>query len=101
MTRFCNKHDGKSCKHERHNGTWKRSIPNLDLHIVEVPVNAAAGVENNLKGDAAVLRGKSHAQIVEHPVGYSLRPTGRCPRSDGTRLLATFCRNFSDRFARP
>jgi len=40
----------------RHNGTWKRSIPNLDLHIVEVPVNAAAGVENNLKGDAAVLR---------------------------------------------
>src|SRR5437867_3091878 len=40
----------------RHNGTWKRSVPKLDLHIIEVPANAAEGIKNSLKGDAAVLR---------------------------------------------
>src|SRR5437763_7175480 len=40
----------------RGGGTLKRSIPKLDLQVVEVPLYAADAITKSLKGDAAVLR---------------------------------------------
>jgi len=40
----------------RHGGTQKRSIPQLDLEIVEVPAGAAAAITKNLQDDPAIVR---------------------------------------------
>src|SRR6266699_4997727 len=40
----------------RGGGTLKRSIPKLDLQVVEVPLYAADAITKSLKADAAVLR---------------------------------------------
>ena len=37
-------------------GTLKRSIPKLDLHVIEVPAAAAEAITRNLKANAAVVR---------------------------------------------
>src|SRR5262245_17281097 len=36
--------------------TTKKSIPKLDLHVVEVPAQAADAITRAMKGDANVLR---------------------------------------------
>src|SRR5262245_52985891 len=39
-----------------HGGSPKVSIPKLDLHIIEVPEQAAEAIINAMKGDAQILR---------------------------------------------
>src|SRR5438093_768791 len=42
-----------------HGGTPKGSIPKLDLHIIEVPTQAADNIIKAMKGDAQILRVES------------------------------------------
>src|SRR5262249_54192493 len=42
-----------------HGAKPKTSIPKLDLHVIEVPANAADAITKNLKGDPQVLRVES------------------------------------------
>src|SRR5690242_433379 len=42
-----------------HGGTPKASIPKLDLHIIEVPAQAADAITKAMKGDAQILHVES------------------------------------------
>src|SRR2546428_9561870 len=56
-----------------HGGTSKAAISKLDVHIVEVPAQAADAIMKRMKDDAQIQRSsRSHPEVARRAIGPAL-----------------------------